>query len=99
MASVTCIACKLPLEPAAFLSACTAWSRSVDCVQFRCPSCANACEVRLETGRFTHGYVYAAGSAHFSAQLPLDVPELAVEKTRDGLAVTWGDATRVIPAS
>jgi len=99
MAQVTCLDCKLPLEAAALLNAAAAWDASLDCVHLRCPACAKPFEARLETGRFTHGYVYAAGSAHFSAQLSLDVPELVVEKTRDGLAVTWGDAKRVIPAS
>ena len=94
---VKCMACKEPFDVEALLKACIAWDAALDCVQFRCPHCADTAEARLETGRFSHGYVYAAGSAHFSAQIPVDVPELAVDKTSAGLNVTWGSARRLIP--
>lgn len=95
--SVTCLDCKEPFEPQAFLDACKGWSRNLDCVMFRCPRCNAPGEVRLETTRFTHGYIYAAGSAHFSPQLPIDVAGLVVEKTTAGLAVKWDGAERTIP--
>jgi hypothetical protein len=95
--NVTCLGCKQTVEPEAWLLAFTGWDRKLDCVFYRCPHCSSPGEARLETSRFTHGYIYAGGSAHFSAQLPIDVPELAVEKTTAGLAVKWGGAERVIP--
>jgi hypothetical protein len=98
-ASVTCLDCKRPLEPRAWVAAFTGWASQLDCVLFRCPHCNARGEARLETSRFTHGYVYAGGSAHFSEQLPIDAPGLVVEKTSAGLVVKWDGAERVIPVS
>jgi hypothetical protein len=95
--NVTCLGCKQPLEARAWLAAFSAWDNNLDCVVFRCPHCNSPGEARLETSRFTHGYVYAAGNAHFSAQMPIDVPGLAVEKTSAGLVVKWDGAERIIP--
>jgi hypothetical protein len=94
---VTCIGCKQPFEADAFLRACSGWDAALDCVMFRCPSCAGSFEARLDSGRFWHGYVYAAGSAHFSTEVAIAAPSLVVQKTPEGLDVSWGAARRVIP--
>jgi hypothetical protein len=96
---ITCPGCKQPLEAAEFLSACSGWFAAVDCVQFTCPRCRSPGEARLETGRISHGYVYAAGSPHFAAMLSEPVPALVVAQTPDGLSVTLDSASRTLPRS
>jgi hypothetical protein len=97
MTQVTCLDCKQPLSAEELLGGCGNWDASVDCVQFKCPRCSKPSELRLESGRLTYGYVYAAGSPHFSAQLPVTLSTLFVEQTPEGLRVTLDDVTRTLP--
>jgi hypothetical protein len=94
---VTCLGCKEPFDAETFLNACSAWHAELDCVAFCCPRCSSRGEARLETGRFWHGYVYAAGTAHFSAEVAVAAPSLVIQQTAAGLGVTWGAAQGVIP--
>ncbi len=96
---VTCLGCKKPLQAEQFLAACQTWNASLDFVVFRCPHCHANSEARLETGTVWHGYIYAAGSAHFSPQLPEQLPSLQVERSQDGLELTLDQATRTLPRS
>lgn len=96
---VTCPGCKQPLDAQEFLGSCNSWSESIDCIQYRCPRCASPSEARLETGRISHGYIYAAGSAHFAAMTHEPLPTLVVERTAEGLHVTLDGVTRTLPRS
>jgi hypothetical protein len=97
MSQVTCLSCKRHLTATEFVTACRSWSADIDCVIFHCPHCQSPSEVQLENGRITHGYIYAAGSPHFSPQFPELLSALVVEQSADGLKVTLDDASRTIP--
>lgn len=96
---VTCLGCKKTLQAEQFLDACQTWNPSLDCVVFRCLHCHANSEARLENGTVWHGYIYAAGSAHFSPQLPEPLPALVVERGQDGLKLTLDGKSRLIPSS
>ncbi|MES1185751.1 MAG: hypothetical protein ABUL60_18205 [Myxococcales bacterium] len=94
---VTCPGCKQPLEAEEFLNACRSWFAAVDCVSYTCPHCHSAGEARLETGRISHGYTYAAGAPHFAAMITTALPGLLVETTTNGLELTLDGTTRSVP--
>lgn len=93
-----CPSCHLEVEPRALLAACTEYWPELRAGRFTCPHCRADSPVRIESGRVSFGYIYAAGTAHFSAEEEHAVPGLLARLQGDDLEVSLEDLRLRIPA-
>jgi hypothetical protein len=80
-----CPSCHHEIDPEALLAACTEYWPHLGAGQFTCPHCRTHSPVRIESGRLWLGYIYGAGTAHFSAEEEHAVPGLLVWPRGDNL--------------
>jgi hypothetical protein len=73
-----CPSCHREVAIEALLASCQEYWPWLDAGLFICPQCQAPSEVRLQSGRMWFGYIYAAGSAHFSPEDQHLVPGLRV---------------------
>lgn len=95
---ISCWFCKREHALAELLDTAT-WWQALNVLQVACPSLTKTFELRVETGRISEGYVYAAGAPHFADMIHHAVPGLEVSASGDVLDVTLGDRHWSIRAS
>src|SRR5262245_43740155 len=92
-AAIECPSCKQGIAVEAFLSACSHYWWSVNVVRFTCPACDEKTDARIESGRISIGYIYAAGSPHFCGMVEVSVDGLATWEDGEDLAAELGPGT------
>lgn len=94
--NLDCLGCRTAFTPSGFLACCQDYRADLDVLRWVCSHCGDRVDVRLAEGEVQRGYVYGAGSAHFSDEHHIPLPGLRREREGDGLIVTFGDDTRRI---
>ena len=96
-ASLQCPACKGRVTLEQFLDTCSRFWPKLGVVQQHCPLCKGRNEVEIEPGGMWFGYIYAAGSAHFSRERFCELPISGRLPKDDGLHVRIGDRVWIVP--
>ena len=99
LSSIECPSCRREIEIIPFLEACRGFWPQLGITKFSCPACRSDTEARIENTLVELGYVYAAGTPHFSAECTYTVSELSAVREADGLSVSLGSWSRLIPSS
>lgn len=92
-----CPACKQPLPLNEFLNSCRAYWPQLRVTLQVCPLCRAKNEVEIEPGEVWFGYVYAAGSAHFSREILCEVPISGRLAVAEGLRIYAEEREWLVP--
>ncbi|WP_207945000.1 hypothetical protein, partial [Actinomadura rubrisoli] len=88
-----CLGCGVVFGPLDFLSCFREYMADVDVLRWGCPRCGAGAEIRVVPDEVQRGYVYAAGSAHFSDEHHIPLPGLRRGREGAGLVVGFGGRT------
>jgi hypothetical protein len=89
-ATLECPSCKKAVTIDAFLSSCSDFCSAVNVVRFTCPLCRGSTDARIERGRISLGYVYAAGAPSFCGMVDVTVEGLSAWQEGAELAAEFG---------
>lgn len=92
-----CWNCKDEPTVSDYLDGLVAWQPQIEALQHVCRICGYKTESQLVHGKIVLGYIYAAGTARFSAMQDVPVPQLAVSSEDHDLVVTLGEQAWRIP--
>ncbi|WP_433332166.1 hypothetical protein [Spirillospora sp. CA-294931] len=82
-----CLSCTREFSAPDFLACCQGYQPGPDAMGWVCSHCGGRVEVRVVTGEVQRGYVYGAGTAHFSNEHRLPVPGLTGERDGDAFVI------------
>ena len=92
-----CPACHHEIAAERLLANCTEYWPHLRAGLFTCPDCHASGDVRIQSGRLWFGYIYGAGTAHFSAEEEHAVPGLLVWIEQDHVTATLANRQFRIP--
>lgn len=96
--TLKCRKCGYDPTPEQFIDGLAGWWSALRVVQHTCPKCGEREDLQLVYSEVRFGYVYAAGSAHFSAEERASVPGLMAWEKGENLCVEYESKTREITA-
>ena len=86
-ASLRCWKCGVEPSDAEYLAGVSRWWPWIPALQHVCAGCGEKEEIQLEDDSVFLGYVYAAGTAHFSHMVTVMVQGLRVKRCQDSLEI------------
>jgi predicted RNA-binding Zn-ribbon protein involved in translation (DUF1610 family) len=94
----SCERCRREEDADCFLRSLASWHPGTDTVTHRCGRCGHTDPARVRPGAVILGYIYGAGSAHFSEEEQVACPKLGVARDPDGLSLEWPGGALRLPA-
>lgn len=93
-----CWKCKRDYNVSDYFDGVRVWWPSIDVLQRECGNCGHKEEMRLESGKISFGYIYAAGTAHFAAMEEVMIEGLEVTRLGSALEVRLDGKVWNVPA-
>ena len=92
-----CAGCQRELGALEFLHEVSVWWPELECGRRICATCGHREEVGLRPGMVEFGYLYAAGTAHFSRTWAQALPGLGALRGTDGLQLRYAGEIWHVP--
>lgn len=93
-----CLSCHTTFSGPDFLAGCRSHNSSANATSWTCPHCGDHVDLRVVDDEIQRGYIYGAGSAHFSNEHQLPLPGVRATPDGDGLLITLGEHEWRVPA-
>ncbi|MBO2449565.1 hypothetical protein J4573_20860 [Actinomadura barringtoniae] len=93
-----CLSCRTVFTAPDFLACCRSYNRAANASSWICAHCGDQVDIRVVDDEIQRGYIYGAGTAHFSNEHQLPLPGVRAIEDGDALLVTLaGHEWRIPP--
>jgi hypothetical protein len=94
-----CLSCRTVFTGPDFLACCRAYNRPANAASWVCAQCGGGVDVRVVDDEVQRGYIYGAGTAHFSNEHQIPLPGVRAEQDGDDLVIKLGGDAWRVPAA